>query len=421
MKYLKSRTHFSLLFLAAFLTGPAFAGDLEISGFVDLRASSTEAARSWRDGGFGRLDFGEERSSNDEQALGQGVLVLDWHNERWRAVVHGSARAEPSSINGDAFGLFEAFVEARWSLREHDLLKVRAGHFLLPTSRENVETGWSSPYTLTFSALNTWIGEEVRPTGLELGYKLAKGTVDELIFDATIFGGNDSNGALLAWRGFSMSNRLTGYGEFLPLPPLLSLAPGGGFAEQRDDGSKPFGRDLDDRYGHSGTIGWQRPQRASFRITRYDNRGDKALYRGEYAWHTRFDLVGGDFHFGNGLSFAAEWLDGRTGMGIRSGPHVDMAFTAAYLLGSFKAASWRATLRYDLFETEERDGTQELNDEDGEALTAAFFFEPESRPWRIGLEYVDLDGERPAARQSGGELEAGGRMITLEFRFFFGN
>jgi hypothetical protein len=34
-------------------------------------------------------------------------------------------------------------------------------------SRENVDPLWSSPYTITLSALNTWIGEEVRLTGLE--------------------------------------------------------------------------------------------------------------------------------------------------------------------------------------------------------------------------------------------------------------
>ena len=38
----------------------------------------------------------------------------------------------------------------------------------LPTSRENVDPLWQSPYTLTLSSLNTWIGEEVRLAGLDV-------------------------------------------------------------------------------------------------------------------------------------------------------------------------------------------------------------------------------------------------------------
>ena len=37
------------------------------------------------------------------------------------------------------------------------------------------------------------------------------------------FRNNDSMGALLAWRGWSVGNRLSVYDEVLPLPPLTTL------------------------------------------------------------------------------------------------------------------------------------------------------------------------------------------------------
>src|SRR5258705_9405197 len=47
----------------------------------------------------------------------------------------------------------------RWS--------IKAGAFFPPISLENTEIGWTSPWTLTPSAINAWVGEELRTIGLE--------------------------------------------------------------------------------------------------------------------------------------------------------------------------------------------------------------------------------------------------------------
>lgn len=44
-------------------------------------------------------------------------------------------------------------------------LDLRGGVFFPPVSLENPGPAWTTVYTITQSALNSWIGEEVRPTG----------------------------------------------------------------------------------------------------------------------------------------------------------------------------------------------------------------------------------------------------------------
>ena len=48
----------------------------------------------------------------------------------------------------------------------HDLSwSVKAGAFFPTISLENDDIGWASPYTLTPSAINSWIGDEMRTIG----------------------------------------------------------------------------------------------------------------------------------------------------------------------------------------------------------------------------------------------------------------
>jgi len=44
---------------------------------------------------------------------------------------------------------------------------VKAGAFFPTISLENDDLGWTSPYTLTPSAINSWIGDELRTIGSE--------------------------------------------------------------------------------------------------------------------------------------------------------------------------------------------------------------------------------------------------------------
>src|SRR5262249_48577180 len=131
-----------------------------ISGFVTARGIYVRSQPSWRDHGFGKFDVGAASSTDGATTHQEEAhLGVDWTPAQWLTVhAHGLARKRG--------GLVEAYVD----LRKGDF-RLRAGQFFLPTSRENTDKLWSSPYTISFSALNTWIGEELRPIGGQLQWQ----------------------------------------------------------------------------------------------------------------------------------------------------------------------------------------------------------------------------------------------------------
>ena len=104
---------------------------------------------------------------------------------------------------------------------------------------------WPSP-----SAIGSWIGEEVRSTGVEGTLVLAAGGFNELELQGGVFLCNDSIGALLAWRGFALHDRQGTYRDELPLQAVLSLTDPRFFAEQGRR-TQPF-HEIDDRPGLAG-------------------------------------------------------------------------------------------------------------------------------------------------------------------------
>lgn len=381
---------------------------LVLSGFLTARGIYVRSQQSWLDGGFGRFETGaqsatDSRTTHQEEAR----LGLDWTPTQWLAVhVHGVGRKKGS-------GLVEAFAD----IHKNDF-RLRVGQFFLPTSRENTDRMWSSPYTISFSMLNTWIGEELRPIGTELQWQhLTTNAVVTVAGGA--FRGNDTMGALLGWRGWSMGNHLSTYGEVLPLPPLFSLRDPRGFRDQRKDGTKPFGPDLDGRTGASARVRVSLPERATLQLARIDNRGDRHEYRGEYAWQTKLNLLSGEIDGQHGTTLAAEYGWGSTGMGFAPDALVDLDYYAAYGLLSQTFGRNRLSARLDVFGTTDRDHSfAETNSESGRAWTLAWFYN--LRPsLRLGAEFANISAQRIAAAESGADPNTDGRTLTMEVRYRF--
>ena len=399
---------FATLLLALALPAPGQSTPV-ISGFLTGRTAVVHGQPSWIEGGFGRLDLGA-RDSHDTAWRSNAVAQLgaDWAPTSWlnlHAQVLG--RAEPSTNKGRRGGVVEAFAEVH-----SETWQVRAGQFFLGTSRENVGPLWTSPYSSSFSALNSWIGEEVRPIGVDVQWKpnfFVSGGV-------TAFRGNDSMGTLLGWRGWAVGNRLSVYNEAVPLPPLFSFRTG--FVDQRADGTVPFERDLDGRTGFAARVRAQLPERAMIQFTRLDNRGNRNEYRDEYAWRTRFNMVSAQAGTNSPLTALAEYGWGTTGMG-HPPIFVQADIYAAYVLLSWHEGMNRFTGRIDRFATRDRDGAPvETNTEQGTSWTVAWLRDLNPK-LRLATEFTQVTGDRIAARESGADPNLDARSLTLELRYAF--
>ena len=395
----------------------ASAETFRLTSLLNGRAAYARGTNSWLANDFGRMDTGGQ-GIEEHRSIATAVadVGVDWTpNEHIGVHIHAAGRIEPSDYQGSRGGLVEAFGDLRGGTTANEL-QLRAGLFFLPTSRENRDELWASPYTITLSALNTWIAHEFRPVGADIQWRHNAAAWSATIA-ATAFQGNDTMGALLGWNGWGIGNRLTVWNEVLPLAPLFSFRDPAMFVDQRRDGSKPFGSDLDGRIGYAARARLRLPERGLIQVTRVDNRGDRQLYRGEYAWATEFNVIGAEIGREESMIVLGEWARGKTGMGATSGAHVDVDFSTFYVLTSARRGKHRWSLRYDRFSQDDRDHSiAENNDETGDAWTAAWLYDF-NPSFRGAIEFSRIAGDRLAAEQSGHHRDVSGNALTFELRY----
>jgi hypothetical protein len=395
-----NRSTASVFGIALLTAGSLAAADWKLLGYGAVRGQKGDGRVSYLAGDWGKLDQPELGSADETETTGQFALGLDveWRTGL-RTLIHVGGRRDPVTVVDslgreldDPIGLIEAFVDYRRALSNTSELQTRAGFFFLPTSFENVDPLWTSPYTLTLSALNSWIGEEVRPVGVDLAWMRRSDGGGHFRLGATVFGGNDTMGTLVAWRGFALHDRLTPFDGEVPLHRSVFPA----FPKQ-ERSTVPFSADLDDEPGYS-VRAELRGSSVAFRATHIDTRGDRDLHPqplGQYAWSTQFTWLGGEVHAGL-LTLASEWGQGSTAMGFRGRgvPWVDADFEVGYLLASLGKGPFRLSARFDTFEVTERDGgILDDNTEDGDATTVAAFW-TFAEKLRVGVEAVDVQAER---------------------------
>ncbi|HJQ41135.1 MAG TPA: hypothetical protein VKB93_28695, partial [Thermoanaerobaculia bacterium] len=231
-----------MLYFIAFTTAAATveaAVPLQWNGFALLR-SQTQA----------ELPLDADRFSAQVQ------LGLDWRPfAGFGAHLHVLARNEGDESRRGHAGVVEAYAEKNFNMRS-DRLRILAGAFFLPASRENIDSLWETPFTLTPSALNTWMGEELRPVGVDVSYRHRAAKAGTFTGGATLFRGNDSFGEMLIGRGWAMHDRWTLLGEHVPARPGRYTS---------------VSAETDGRLGWSGRGKWNN-DRGAIQLTRIDNR-----------------------------------------------------------------------------------------------------------------------------------------------------
>jgi hypothetical protein len=342
---------------------------------LDLRAVASDADRSALDGGYSPTRFSEHQSGVQ---LGRLRLALDAPlGEVWR--LHLDASAWGNAYKSPV-GLTEAYLQFRPYPRDNLRVRVKAGAFYAPVSLESGGPGWASPYTISLSALNSWLAEELRTMGLETKVDWL-GTRTGLPFDvgavAGVYGWDEVAGAALADGGFIFDDRQT---------PLFDRV--GKLESPTGARIEPF-REIDGRAGYYAGMDLNLPGRLLITALHYDNLADPAAsdtVSHVLAWHTTFNSAGARWEASTGWTVIAQWLDGRTEV-APGGHSLEWPFNAGYALVS-KRISRRQTLsvRYDHFEVDSRnaepDGAQS-----GHAWTAAYRLDA-GRSWTVTVEWL---------------------------------
>lgn len=383
----------------------------EWRGLLDVRAVGADAPRSFLDGGLGKT-----RSEGGFQ-LGQAVLQ---GSADLTDTISGTLELSADDRHDGVIDVREAWLA--WSPLPTGAWKtrVKAGFFFPPTSVEiDYEgVGWTPKRTISSSAINSWIGEELRTQGVEwsarrLGRHV--GASYDIGFVASVFNGNDPTGTLLAWRGWSISDRIAGRGEAFKMADLPVYRADGEIWRQSRT-IHPF-RELDGRLGYYAGANINFGTALELAALHYDNRADpKVVENGQYGWRTRFDHVSAVVRPYGEWEVLMQAMRGDTLMGWNS---VALDFQSWYALVSHPVGAGSLALRYDRFSTSEHDWLpQDPNNERGHGVALAYDW-PLTEQLSLMTEALVVRSERAARLQIGEAPRQTERSITASLRWRF--
>jgi len=377
--------------LATLWAGPAAADTgthiftrdaFELSG--DVRLVAVNGERSWVDGGFGKLRSGSDGDWRVQPQLGNVDLV--WKPQfTWSlgAVVVGSLQGGQRT----QAGLSQAYLTFR-PMRSGTLaFSGRAGLMWPPVSLEHEGADWHVRDSITPSAINTWIGEEVRPVAAEATLAASLGS-HKVRATAALMAANDTSGTLLTFRGWALHDRTTLAFNRQPLPPLdAEIA---GYQAPYTHPLLDVGPGFAHRPGYYAKLSWQPPVPIRIELFRYDNEADPEAVNAdlEWGWRTRFNNIGLVADLGSGTQLKAQALQGRTKMGFPDDGRrwIDNRFRAGYVLLTRPFGSYSATARVDVFGTRNHgsDVNSEYDDHGWSAMLAG------KRDWKHFTGLVEL-------------------------------
>lgn len=342
---------------------------------IDVSYVDASGYQSWTEGFVGKLRYDD---NNDGLMFSRAFAEYEYQiTDTFNA--HAAVEAYDDDI-GSTVDFTEAYVEWRPVPQSENRYRLKVGAFYPRISLENVAAGWSSPYTMSSSAINTWVAEELRTIGAELTWSRRPamlGGAHTISLQGALFVGNDPTGSLLAWKGWSAHDRQSRFGDELPLPPLPLIQPGELF-EAQDPYVAPF-REVDNEVGFYVNGEWQFGSRLRVRAMHYDNRAvPTEIDDGQYAWTTKFEHIGAQYSLADGWDLLFQWMSGSTVMGpVVNGAHlVDVEFDSKYLMLTKAYERHRFSMRYDRFDVTQNDDTDDDNNsEDGHIWTFAYFYD----------------------------------------------
>lgn len=356
-------------------------GRLGVEGYADLRAVAPSDQVSWMDGGLGKFRYGDSDPSLElAEIVGEAHLQVTGE-----LMVMAVARIAPQQST--LLDVTEAYLRYRPVSLSPFRWSVKLGAFFPPISLENSELGWASPWTLTPSAINTWVGEELRTLGGEARAEW-RSESRTLTAIGAVYGWNDPTGILLADRGWALHDFVVGLNERPRLPdvfarsrPLPVPAKTSEFIE------------IDSRAGWYAGASWEETGWGRIDVLRYHNEADPTAQRAQVAWLTKFWSAGASTQI-LGITLLAQGMKGWTYIEPSPFFHSGTDFESAFLLAGWETGDWRFAGRAEVFSTnEEHPGSSVRLSEHGHAFTVAANWLP--LDWlRLTAELVRVDSTR---------------------------
>jgi hypothetical protein len=372
--------------LAALIATPALApspalaqADLfspdAFDGVADLRLAAADGEAAWTDYGYGKARYGGAADGGFKLHPELAEAALVWKPRfTWSLSGHLHLQHQPEQEND--VDVNEAYLSWKPAPRTAWRYGARLGLFYPPISQEHDDAAWGVTNTITPSAINSWVGEEVKVIGLELKASRSLGNGAELGAAVAVFDHNDTSGTLVSLRGWGLDDvQSTAYGG-QPLPTLLPRYRG--IWRGQAPTTIPV-LELDNRLGAYLRVDWRTGGKANFNAFYYDNAGNRtAVTNGQWSWDTRFWNLGATYDLDGKTRFLGQVMDGETLEGFRTarGLWIDVGFTSAYVMAVRDIGKGALSLRGEMFETRDRSfQDRDDNDERGWALTGAWRYD----------------------------------------------
>jgi hypothetical protein len=384
------------------------AQELGANALVDFGMALTSDERSFSDGGLGKLEYG----NGGRPALATGQALADLRLEPTDSLgAFATVRAAPDQQAPldvlEAYARYQPVSNTTW------LWSMKGGAFFPPISLENEGIGWTSPWTITSSAINSWVGDELRTIGGEndVEWRYSTGALGAT---AAVFGENSPAGALLADRGWVFDSRPAGLFGEPRLPDVLAHELG----DPTPLVEEPFKQ-------IGGNPGWYAGASARadgigrIALLYYDNEADPRLHEGtDFAWRTKFTSLGAEADVGN-VVLLSQAMFGETTIAPTAAFSSTTDFQSAYVLAGYYFGQFRLAGRVDVF------ATQQQNEpgggapgEHGYALTAAGTWAPQ-RWLHLTAEMLYVDSDRDERALAGLPPHAAQLQGQLVARFLY--
>lgn len=367
--------------------------DFHVDAIVDFRGILTDNEPGIFDRGFGKVRFGgaSDGSGNRERfRIGEVALVTRLtFGDGFTAVAHLQHNPDERA----EIDVVEAYLRYKPVQLSQTQFGVRVGVFFPPVSFENEALAWGNKYTITNSAANTWIAEEIRPIGAEFTADYRGDRVRAGV-QATIFWGNDRAGEALGFRGFTLNDSKIGLFGNLPISNVDGL--------RQNAENQPF-VETDGRPGFALGAHAKQQGLGEIRVYAYDNRADSTEVGSEgRLWEARFINVSAKPDLGRDWTLISQFQIGET----RVQPTDD---TSRFFGTNFSTGSVLVARQFGAFQLASRIEYFDQNDpstigvfplaEDGWASTSSIRYKS-GKHHMITAEYLHVRSDREGGAQN---------------------